>query len=109
VALARELVGTPTIVTLCADIRRKSAPTNESILPLPGLHLGHERRNLVNMSPQGEKRGLTSAENPDAFLFWPRGNKWLAPSVSFLSGPIDGRPIRSEITWRAIMTIKKTA
>ena len=53
-ALARELVGTPTIVTLCADIRRKSAPTNESILPRPGLHLGHGTK-LGQYEPQGEK------------------------------------------------------
>jgi len=42
------------------------------------------------------------------FLFWPRGNKWVPPSVSFLSGPIDGRPIRSETTWRTITTMKRT-
>jgi Calcineurin-like phosphoesterase len=94
--LARELAGTPTIVTLCADIGRKSALTNESILQRPGQHLGHEPRSLANMSLRGKRGELTSAENADAFLFRSRGNKWVPPSVSFLSGPIDGRPIRSE-------------
>jgi hypothetical protein len=55
-------------VTLCADIGRKSALTNESILPRPSLHLGHELRSLVTMSLRGKRR-LTSAENPDeAFI-----------------------------------------
>jgi hypothetical protein len=68
VALARELAGTPTIVTLCADIPRKSAHTNESILPRPGLHLGHELRSLVNMSLRG-KRGDSRAPKIRTRLF----------------------------------------
>jgi hypothetical protein len=63
-------------------------------LPAIGRRVGHELRSLVNMSLRGKRRFM-SAKNPDeAFLFWPRGNKWLALSVSFLSGPIEGRSLR---------------
>src|SRR3984957_16305398 len=66
-------------------------PMNENkdcALPAMGRRVGHELRSLVNMSLRGKRR-FTSAKNPDeAFLFSPRGNKWLVLSVSFLSGPI---------------------